>query len=58
MNRDALWQVMQLYEVGGKLLEAVQSFYEDSNACVRIENEISGWFTVNVGVRQGCVICI
>ena len=36
MDRDALWQVLRLYEVGGKLLKAVQSFYADSKACIRI----------------------
>ena len=25
-------------------------------ACSRIGNEFSEWFSVNVGVRQGCVI--
>ena len=56
MDRDALWQLLRLYEVGVKLLKAVQSFYVDSSACVRIGNEVSEWLSVNVGVRQGCVM--
>ena len=28
----------------------------DSRACVRIGNEFSEWFSVNVVVRQGCVM--
>ena len=28
----------------------------DSRACVRIGNDMSEWFPVNVGFRQGCVM--
>ena len=31
VDRDALWQVLRFYGIGGKLLNAVQSFYVDSN---------------------------
>ena len=41
VDRDALWQVLRLYGVGGNLLKAVQSLYEDSRAWVRIGNEVS-----------------
>ena len=41
VDRDAQWQVLQYYGVGSKLLKAVQSFYADSKACVRIGGEIS-----------------
>ena len=39
-----------------KLLKAVQSFYVDSMVCVRVGNDVSEWFPVNVGLRQGCVM--
>ena len=45
VDRDPLWQVLRLYGVG-----------VDSRACVRIGNEVSEWLSVNVGVRQGCVM--
>ena len=37
-------------------MKAAQSFYVDSRACVRVENDASEWFPVNVGLRQGCVM--
>ena len=40
----------------GKLLKAVQSFYTDSRARVRVGNDVSEWFQVSVGLRQGCVM--
>ena len=51
-----MWQMLRVYGVGGKLLKAVQSFYVDSMACVRVGNDESEWFPVNVGLRQGCVM--
>ena len=51
-----MWQMLRVYGVRGKLLKAVQRFYVDSRACVRVGNEVSEWFPVNVGLRQGCVI--
>ncbi len=29
----ALWEVLKLYGVGGKLLSAIKSFYEEASAC-------------------------
>ena len=37
-------------------MKAVQSFYVDSRACVSVGNDVSEWFPVNVGLRQGCVM--
>ena len=48
--------MLRVYGVGGKLLKAVQSFKVDSMACVRVENDVSEWFPVNVGLIQGCVM--
>ena len=43
-----MWQMLRVYGVGGKLLKAVQSFYVDSRACVRVGNDVSELFPVNV----------
>ncbi len=34
IDREALWKVLRLYGVGGRLLNAVKSFYVNSRACV------------------------
>ena len=41
VDGEALWQVLRLFGVGGKLLKSVQSFHVDSRACVRIGNKVS-----------------
>ena len=56
VDRDAMWNVLRLYGVGGKLLQAVKSLYAGSKACVRVANKLSEWFQVKVGLRQGCVM--
>ena len=38
-----MWQMLRVNGVGGKLLKAVQSFYIDSRACVRVGNDVSEW---------------
>ena len=32
------------------------SFYVDNRACVRVGNDVSEWFPVNIRLRQGCVM--
>ena len=58
IDRHGMWQMLRVYGVGRKLLKALQSFYVDSWACVRVGNDVSEWFPVNVGLRQGCVISV
>ena len=56
IDRHGMWPMLRLYGVGGKLLNAVQSFYKDRRTCVRVGNDVSERFPVNVGLRQGCVM--
>jgi hypothetical protein len=56
VNREALWQVLMIYGVGGRLLNGIKSLYGDSEACVRINGVEGEWFKIESGVRQGCVM--
>ena len=56
VDRRALWQVVSLYGVGGKLLRAMKSMYDDNRMCVRVGGEESEWFETKVGLRQGCIM--
>src|SRR5678816_2255825 len=56
VNREALWQVLVIYSVGGRLLNGIKRMYDDSETCVRINGVKSDWFSINSGVRQGCVM--
>ena len=56
VDRRALWQVLRMYGLGGKLLGGIQSLYEENRMCVKVGNEVSEWFESKVGLRQGCVM--
>ena len=56
IDQHGMWQMLKVYRVGGKLLKAVQSFYVDNRACVRVGNDVSEWFPLNVVLRKGCVM--
>ena len=55
-NREALWQVLRIYDVGGKLLSGIKSMYVDSSACVRVKVGESKQFRIVSGVRQRCIM--
>ena len=58
IDRDAMWRVLSMYGINEKLLKVVQSLYERSEACVRVCREEDEWFSVDVGLRQGCVMSL
>ena len=37
VNREALWQMLRMYDVGGKLLNEIKSIYVNSLACIRVK---------------------
>ncbi len=56
VDREALWNVLKIYGVGGQLLKGIQAFYREANACARVGGKYSESFAVEAGVRQGCVM--
>ena len=48
-------QMLRVYGVGGKLLKVVQTYVYDM-ACVWVGMDVSEWFPVNFGLRNGCVL--
>ena len=56
INREALWRVLEQYEVPEKVLNLIKDLHEGSEACVRDYGATSGWFSIGNGVKQGCVL--
>ena len=54
--REALWLVLRMYDVGGKLLYGIKNVYVSSVACIRVKGCESECFMINSGVRQGCIM--
>ena len=56
INREALCQVLRMYDVGGKLMSGIKSMYVDSLPCIRIKGGESEWFRIDSRVRQRCIM--
>ena len=56
VDRNMLWEELPNYEVSDHLLRAVKSLFNSNRACVRVESDVSPWFKVCIGVKQGCVM--
>ena len=56
VDREGLRECLRMYGIGGRLLEAVKSFYKGSTAKKRVNGNCSESFEVSVGLRQGCVM--
>jgi hypothetical protein len=56
VDRMAMWEVLGMYGVGGKILGVIKNMYEESTVCVRIGRKLGRKFKVDVGLRQGCVM--
>ena len=57
VNREALWQVLKMYDVGGKFLNGINSMYANSLACIRVNGGESKCFKIDSGV-QGFVVTL
>jgi hypothetical protein len=42
--------------IKGKMWRVLKSIYKTVESCVRIEGDITEWFSIETGVRQGCVL--
>ena len=56
VDPEGLWECLRMYGIGGRLLEAVKSFYRGSTAKVRVNGNCRESFEVAVVLRQGCVM--
>ena len=56
VNREALWQVLRMYDVCGNLLNGIKSMYVNSITCVRVKGGSSECFRNNSCVRQECIM--
>ena len=54
--RDLLFKKLLDFNITGKFFNIIKNIYSNNLACIKIGNELSETFTVNQGVRQGCVL--
>ena len=54
--REELWQVLSVYGLDNQLIQRVKSLHYNIKACVRVGGDLTDWFDITKGVRQGCVM--
>ena len=53
VDHGLLWQQLGQAKITRKVLRAIQSLYQKTKACVRVNGELTDVFDCNIGVRQG-----
>ena len=57
VDRPLLYHKMQSqFGIQGQFLSIIKALYQKVSSSVKINNQISDWFDVNCGVKQGCVL--
>ena len=52
--QKGLWQVLRNFGIPEDLIQLLEDLYRKTVSAVRIDGELTEWFKVIVGVRQGC----
>ena len=54
--RNLMWHKLQCYGVKGKIFQALKGIYTAVQAAVKVNGQLTEWFDVTLGLKQGCVI--
>ena len=55
-RHKALWEIMKKMGVNGQTIRPMRKLYQNQEATVKVESELSEWFNIKKGVRQGCPV--
>ena len=56
MFREGLWKGMIEKGIRGKMWRVIKNLYNEVESCVRLGSERTDWFSVEIGLRQGCIL--
>lgn len=54
--REALWKCLRSIGVESKMVNLIETMYEQTKCAIIVNGKMSEWFKVGVGVRQGCLL--
>ncbi len=55
VDHSSLWKILTILGAPRKITTLFQRMYSNAESCVRVNNKVSTWFSINSGVPQGCV---
>ena len=56
VRHTALCEIMKKMGMSKQIISPLRKLYQNQEAAVRVESELSEWFNIKKGVRQGCPI--
>ena len=56
VDHDKLWKILQEMGIPDHLICLLRNLYAGQEATVRTGHEITDWFQIGKGVRQGCIL--
>ena len=56
VNHQCLWFKLQKCGIGGHMLKAIQSLYQNVSYSVKVNGHLTPWFNITKGVKQGCTL--
>ena len=57
VDRDLLWgKLRERYGLEGNILNALMALYSRVNCAVDVNHDLTEWFDVSCGVKQGCIL--
>ena len=57
VDRELLWKVLARAGIPAEIIAAIRQFHDGMRAWVRMDDgELSDWFAVSQGLRQGCIM--
>jgi hypothetical protein len=56
IHRPAIWKILKSYGLPDKIINMIKLFYENYECCVICDNDMTDFFNVKTGVRQGCIL--
>ena len=54
VNRDCLWYKLLTLGIKGKMFHAIESLYDNVRCAVKVNDYITPYLDVKLGVKQGC----
>ena len=56
VHRESIWSIMSMYGIPEEVIVLVKMMYNNFECVVLEEGDITEWFQVQSGVKQGCVM--
>ena len=56
VNRSLLFAKLESLGISSKMLKALYAIYSNVQSCVKINGQLTEWFDVTSGLKQGCIL--